>query len=172
MPDDPAVLLLERLSPEHDLSRFDSGEAELDEWLRATARQADARGLARTHVWTAATGDVVAYVSILMATLAASEAPPKLARGKPAKLPAVLIGKLALDRSLQGQGRGADLLLQALDVAASASDLAAATFVVVDALHPRALTFYQRFGFQVADQGGLRAVLPMKAVHATLGRTS
>jgi GNAT superfamily N-acetyltransferase len=159
-------LLLERLVDQHDLSLFDSGEPELDHWLRATARTADSRGLACTHVWSDA-GVVMAYASVVMATLITADVPPKLARGKPDKIPAVLVGKLALDRSLHGQGRGTDLLIQSLAVAAAASELAAAAFVVVDALHDRALRFYQHHGFE-AVAGTSRAVLPMKRVHATL----
>ena len=71
----------------------------------------------------------------------------KLARGMPRVVPAYLLGRLALDQTMHGQGVGGALLADALGRAVTASHLAGARFVVVDALSEKAAAFYEHFGF-------------------------
>jgi Acetyltransferase (GNAT) domain len=59
----------------------------------------------------------------------------------------VLLARLALDRSLQGQGLGGELLVDALSRAVQASEVAAARLVVVDAIDEAAAAFYEHHGF-------------------------
>ena len=66
-----------------------------------------------------------------------------------AELPAILIGRLAVDSRLQGQGYGELLLYHALRAAARQSQVVAAHSVVVDAMHERAERFYNRYDFAV-----------------------
>ena len=98
---------------DHDLTSFSCGNDELDEWLYRHARTATGHGT-RPYVLVAETGSVVGYFAIAPHYLAREDAPPRLARGAPAKLPAILLAKLALDSSVQGQGLGAELLVHAL----------------------------------------------------------
>jgi predicted N-acetyltransferase YhbS len=91
--------------------------------------------VARTFVWAEENKRVVAYYA-LAAHQVASEV-----------LPAVLIGKLALDASLQGQGLGASLLADAAQRIVEATETVAARLVVVDAIDGKAATFYEHFGF-------------------------
>jgi predicted N-acetyltransferase YhbS len=66
----------------------------------------------------------------------------------PVEVPAILLAKLAVDISLQGQGVGRDLLLDALERCVAAGDIAAARYVVVDAVDDHAASFYDKYGFQ------------------------
>jgi hypothetical protein len=45
------VFRVERLTPEHDIDRFASGNADLDRWLQGAALTADRAGTARVRVW-------------------------------------------------------------------------------------------------------------------------
>ena len=137
----------------HDAAGFDSGEPTLDEWLRQHAAGADARRTARTFVWTDTIGlgdgpeRVIAYYSLTGHRLVRSDLPRKIGRGSPDEIPAVLLARLAVDRSAQGGGIGGAVLADALSRVVDATSIVAARFVVVDALHERAATFYEHHGF-------------------------
>jgi len=82
----------------------------------------------------------------------------------------VLLARLALDRSLQGQGLGGELLLDALSRAVQASEIAAARLMVVDAIDDRAAAFYEHHGFVAVPGNRQRLVQKMSDIAAALGR--
>lgn len=121
---------------------------DLNRWLREHARASHARRTARTFVWHRGDLSVVAYYSLAAHLLQRQELPPSIGRGGPRQIPAVLLARLALDRSLHGQGLGAALLAEALDRMVAATEIVAARFVVVDAIDERAASFYEHHGFR------------------------
>jgi GNAT superfamily N-acetyltransferase len=130
----------------HNVAGFDSGVAELDEWLRHTAQVAAAAGTAAT--WVLCRGDrVVGYYALAMGSVERQVAPSRLARGQADPVPILLLARLALDRSEQGLGLGADLLRDALVRAIAGARSYGAKAVVVDAVDDRALEFYRHHGF-------------------------
>jgi GNAT superfamily N-acetyltransferase len=60
----------------------------------------------------------------------------------------VLLARLALDRSLHGQGLGGALLAEALARVVAVAETVAARFVVVDAIDKHAAGFYEHYGFK------------------------
>lgn len=147
---------------------IDSGEPVLDTWLRDHARSTEARRTGRTFVWADDAGDVVAYYTVSAHLLTRTALPPALGRGNPAEIPAVLLGKLALDRGLQGQGLGGVLLADALARIVRATTAVAARFVVVDAIDERAGAFYRHYGFRPVPGDGHRLVHKVSDVAASL----
>lgn len=137
------------LSERHRVDNFSCGVAELDEWLRDYARHASAMNTSRTFVWSEPDDTVVGYYSLAAHQVAREELPHRVARGGPNRIPAVLIGKLAIDGRLQGGGRksGAAILVDALQRILDATQVVAARVVVVDAISENAIGFYERFGF-------------------------
>jgi hypothetical protein len=71
----------------------------------------------------------------------AQEAPRSIGRGPPRQIPAILLAKLALNRSLQGRGLGAELLVLALSKIVDAARAAGGKLVVVDAIDEAAAPF-------------------------------
>lgn len=132
----------------YDLGEFDSGQAELDVWLAEHALDAQRRRTARTFIQADESGVALAYYSLAAHVLQQAELPHRLARGEPRQIPAVLLARLALDRSLQGRGLGGILLADALLRVVVASDTVAARYVVVDAIDDRAAAFYEHHGFR------------------------
>jgi len=153
----------------HQLDSLNSGEPELDTWLREHAAGAEARRVARTFVWCRANEDVVVgYFSLAGHRLIRDDLPRSIGRGSPAEVPAVLLARLAIDASLQGQGLGGAILVDALRRVVAATDLVAARFVVVDALHENAATFYEHHGFRrIPDT--LRLVQKISSVVGAIG---
>ncbi len=138
----------QRLDPQlHDVRQFSSGEDTLDTWLVEHTAQADRRGTARTWVWADGNNVVVAYYSLAAHKVARERVPTAIGRGGPVEIPAVVIAKLALSSSLQGQGLGAVLVADALERVLRATELVAARVVVVDALSESVATFYEHLGF-------------------------
>lgn len=162
----------EPLDPDrHHPSGLDSGEPELDSWLREHAAGAGARRVARTFVWVEPDTDpdrAVGYYSLAGHRLVRDDLPRRIGRGSPAEVPAVLLARLALDRVHHGGGNGGALLADALARIVVATDIVAARFVVVDALHEKAAGFYQHHGFRrIPDT--LRLVQKVSDIAAALG---
>ncbi len=164
-------LRLERLEAHHDLSELDSGNDELDTWLRRHALGAQNMGSARTFVLTR-NDRVVGYFSLTMGSVLRADAPAKLVRG-PSSYPVgmVLLARLAVDGQEQGKGIGALLLAEALRKAVAAGEAAAARLVVVDAIDDDAITFYKRYGFVPAPEHDRRLYRRMKAIRSSLDQT-
>jgi GNAT superfamily N-acetyltransferase len=95
------------------------------------------------------------------------ELPKSVGRGSPSEVPAVLLARLALDRSLHGQGLGGVLLADALERIVVATQTVAVRIVVVDALHERATAFCERYGFKRIP-GTVRLVQRVSDVAAAL----
>jgi GNAT superfamily N-acetyltransferase len=142
------VYTCEPLNDRHDLGPFDSGQPDLDRWLREHARSAAARRTARTFVWLDDAGSVIAYYTIAAHLLQRADLPRSVGRGNPNHIPAVLLARLALVRTLHGQGLGGALLADALTRIVAATSVVAARFVVVDAIGEPAALFYERHGFR------------------------
>lgn len=118
-----------------------------------------------------AEGGVVAYASLSMTGIDLSAAPEALSKGAPDPIPALLIGRLAVDRSVARLGVGTALVSHALATAVELNVSAACRAVVVTALTPAAAAWWQRFGFRPLDEAdGLDLYLLTKDIEATLRR--
>lgn len=82
--------------------------------------------------------------------------------GRYAQLGATLIGRLAIDKTVQGKGLGGMLLFDALLRAFEASRTVMSYTVIVDAKDEKAKAFYQKHGF--IPLKGKRLFIPMKTV--------
>lgn len=169
----PPSLRLEHLGPHHDIAGFASGKEELDSWLHRHALGAQQMDSARTFLLIrsseGASDRVAGYFSLTMGSVLRAEAPPKLVRGLPGyPVGMVLLARLAVDRSEQGQGFGALLLAEALRKAVAAGEAAAARLVVVDAIDDEAAMFYGHHGFIAAPGHPLRLYRRMKDIRASL----
>ena len=153
---------------DQDLDEFSCGNEELDEWLRRHARTATGHGT-RTYVLVDDAGSVVGYFAVAPHFLVRVDAPPRLARGAPQQIPAILLAKLALDTSLQGQGLGAELLIHALETMVSAAQRAGGRIVLVDAIDDRAREFYEHHDFVLLPGHDLRLVMKLSTAAKALG---
>ncbi len=143
----PALLDVRR----HDREQFDSGEPVLDEWLRRYAGQNRRRDTAATWVIADATNVVIAYASIAMTGIDRSAAPETLAKGSPDPVPALLLGRLAVDRRYSRLGIGTTLVAHVLATALDLNEKAACRAVVATALTDKARTWRERLGFHPFD---------------------
>lgn len=136
----------EKLSSKHDLSQFLCGEPTLDDWLRRRALQNEESGASRTYV-ASIEKRVVGYYALAVGAVAHAEAPGRVRRNMPEPIPVMVIGRLAVDQSVQGQALGPALLRDALLRALQAAEIAGVRAILVHAISERAKRFYEKWGF-------------------------
>lgn len=144
-----APFRLEALQDSHDRKTFSSGEVKLDQYFQTQVSQDIRRHIANCFVAIEVSNEQIAgYYTIAAAGIATPDLPPEDIKGLPRypTLPAVRIGRLAVDQHYQGQGLGKALLA---DAAIKAMTAAPASFaLLVDAKHELAVQFYQHHGFR------------------------
>jgi GNAT superfamily N-acetyltransferase len=127
---------------------FNSGESSLDDWLRRRARQNAEIGASKTYVVCSFdTQQVVGYYALSMGQILNQHLVGSMRRNMPVNIPAVILGRLAVDSSCQGQGIGRLLLADAATRSQRAADEVSARLVIVHAISPAAETFYAAHGF-------------------------
>jgi GNAT superfamily N-acetyltransferase len=161
------VFISEALGEHHEIRYFDSSKPSLDTWLQQHALTTEARRTGRTFVWQD-DGRVVAYYTIAAHLVVREDLPRALGRGNPGQIPAVLLARLALDKTCQGQGLGGALLADALGRIVIATQTVAARFVVVDAIDQGAHGFYLHHGFRDIP-GTMRLIQKISDIAAAVG---
>jgi GNAT superfamily N-acetyltransferase len=157
---------ISRLGKAHDRSAFDCGQPTLNDWLKQRASQFDRRDLSRTYVATRV-GEalVLGYYAISTHRVIYDDLPPFEAKGLPRlDVPVVLIGRLAVDQSVQGEGLGALLLVDALRRSLRISEQVGIRAVEVDALDEAARRFYLKFGFRALRDDPRHLFLPLHEI--------
>lgn len=160
----PTPLIIERLDRTvHDRVTFDCGETELNDYLKFIARQHVDKGYAQ--VWVAVTKpgctQLVGYYTLSMTSLAPDEL-----QGKSGvrRVPALLLGKLAVDKRYHGQRIGIRLLMHAQRSALLLSRQVGVHALVVDALHEQAADFYRKYDFEELTTGPLHLYKTIKDI--------
>ena len=133
----------------HTVNRFSCGVDSLDAWLKRRALQNQTSGASRTFV-VCQGKNVIAYYALAAGAICASEAVGSLRRNMPDPVPVVLLGRLAIDRRLQGQKLGRALVRDAGHRILQAAEAIGIRGVITHALTPAAKSFYERVGFDVS----------------------
>lgn len=136
----------EKLSTNQDLSQFQCGEPTLDDWLKRRALRNEESGTSRTYV-TCVGNRVVGYYALAVGAVAHADAPGRVRRNMPDPVPVMVIGRLAIDQTIQGQSMGPALLRDAVLRTIQAADIAGIRAILVHAVSDRAKRFYEKWGF-------------------------
>ncbi|HET8631980.1 MAG TPA: GNAT family N-acetyltransferase [Thermomicrobiales bacterium] len=158
---------IEPLADRHDRASFSCGVEPLDRYLRQQAGQDLRRNLAAVFVLAeVATDRIAGYYTLSPFTIEPTSLPAALTRRLPdyAALPAVLLGRLAVDERERGQGLGEALLRDALARSYRQRRQIAAMAVVVDAKDDAARAFYEHYGFARFADIPYRLYLPMGTI--------
>ena len=151
----------EPIRSDHDVSQFDSGVSALDDWLRRRALPNEVGGASRTLV-TCADERVVGYYSLAAGSVLHSVATSRARRNMPDPVPAILLGRLAVDRSQQRAGLGGNLLRDAVLRVSAAADAIGVRVLIVHALSDVAKAFYERFGFRASPVEPLTLMITLE----------
>jgi GNAT superfamily N-acetyltransferase len=156
-----SALRFEPLSPLHDKTAFHCGQPDLDAYFQRRARQDVSRNLARVYVLTRDGKNVDGFYTLSATSIDPTSLPSQTARKLPGiAIPATLLGRMAVDKRMQGQGLGNLVLMSALRMALDGSRVIGLWAVVVDA-KPRARAFYLKNEFQPFPDKPARLFLTM-----------
>jgi GNAT superfamily N-acetyltransferase len=164
-----AEFVIEKLSKDHELSRFDCGNEALNLWLKRFAWANVQNDSARVYVAHRRDHVVVGYHALTAGSVSRAEAPERIGHGLAAHpIGVVVLGRLAIDRAQQGKGLGITLLQDALLRAEHAADTVGIRAVLVQAIDAAARSFYLRYGFTPSPVDEMRLMLLMKDLRAFL----
>lgn len=157
------------LAATHDRGAFTSGSAQLDHYFRRQVTQDIRRRVTACFVAIADDERIAGFYTLASASIQLRELPPATAKRLPRypSVPAVRMGRLAVDQGYQGQGLGGELLADALARCAR-SDIAAFS-LMVEAKDEAAASFYRHHGFIALADSPQTLFLPLSAVASRVG---
>jgi GNAT superfamily N-acetyltransferase len=157
--------IIEKLRREHLLEDFECGKEDLNRFLKRQAWNSQQANGAQTYVLAQGLR-VMGYYSLAAGAIRRDEATERVKKGLARHpVPVVLLARLAVDRSLQGQGVGAALLKNALLRTAKAADTIGARALLVHAKDDNAKAFYEHFTFEPSPSDPYHLLLIMKDLH-------
>jgi predicted GNAT family N-acyltransferase len=151
----------------HDRAAFSSGVAPLDTYLKTQANQEVKKRIAATYVLCEQDAPaIIGYYTISTASIETAQLPEDITKRLPryGALPAMLIGRLAVDQRYRGRRLGEYLLVNALRRCLKLSQEIAAMAVLVDAKDEGSAQFYERYGFRRFTDKPLSLYMPMSEI--------
>ena len=156
------------LAPDDDLDAFSCGVAPLDDWLRRRARGHEAEGASRTVVCCAGKR-VAGYYSLAAGSVLREAATGAVRRNMPEPVPAVLIGRLAVDTQWQRKRLGISLLHDAVLRIVGAAGTIGVRAILVHAISDEAKAFYDRHGFRASPLDPLTLMITVDEAERMMG---
>ena len=163
----------EPINKTHDRDAFDCGDDALNEFLRRHARKSHELGGAKTFlaIDDADNKTILGFYSLSPASVAYARTPEIVRRGLARHdVPGFRLARLAVDRRVQGQGLGGQLLLTAgrrcLRAAAEVGGIA----LVIDAKNDRVAAWYAGYGAVPLLDAPLNLLLPLTTIETALKR--
>jgi GNAT superfamily N-acetyltransferase len=138
----------EPLHAAHNLTSFCCGVDSMDNWLQQRAMKNQVTGASRTFVCCNSDSKVLAYYSLASSAVTTNNAPGRFRRNMPDPIPIVVLGRLAVDQSLHGQGLGRALMRDAGLRVIQVAETIGIRGMLVHALSDEAREFYLRVGFE------------------------
>ena len=166
-----APFFLAPLDGDHDRTAFTSDSEPLNHYLREQATQDIRRRVAACFVALADQQRIAGYYTLASASLLLTSLPASIGKKLPRypTVPAVRMGRLAVDQAFKGQGLGGALLADAL-LRAARSEIAAFA-LLVDAKDETAAAFYHHHGFIALPDSPLTLFLPLATVRPSCPRS-
>lgn len=152
---------LARLQDSHRRTGFNSGSEALDNYFRQQVSQDVRRRVTACYVALTPEQRIAGYYTLASAAVLLSDLPSSVAKKLPRypSVPAVRLGRLAVDLDFKGIGLGGALLADALGRALRAE--IAAFALIVDAKDESATAFYRHHGLMALPGQPMRLFLPL-----------
>jgi GNAT superfamily N-acetyltransferase len=146
---------------------FCCGQDSLDNYIRHQASQDSKKRVSTVFVMVDAPEvDVLAYYTLSSYVIDITALDTAIAKRLPRypRLPATLLGRLAVHKQQQGKGIGELMLVDALKKALHASTQVTSLAVMAEALDQNALNFYLKYGFQQFSQEPMKLYFPVQSI--------
>lgn len=155
------------IEKKYQREHFDCGYPVLNDYLKKYARQNHEKGIAKAFVAVSQSHpfQIDGYYTISASIIEFTSLPPNYKKNLPAyPIPVIVLGKLAVDTKVKGQGLGGELLVDALFRAAKAAQEIGIFAVRVDAIDSKAREFYLKYEFIPFQDQPLSLFLPIKII--------
>jgi GNAT superfamily N-acetyltransferase len=163
------------LSKHHDRAAFDCGDTDLNLYLQRYARQNHESGGAKCFLAVPrhTPARILGFYTLSPASIEYSRT-PALAKKRLARydVPVFRLGRLAVDRSVQGRGVGGALLLRAAARCMRVANEVGGVGVLIDAKDDRAAEWYASYGAVTLLDAPLSLVLPFAVAADALRRAA
>ena len=148
---------------------FDCGQVALNQFLQRHALNNQRANSAQTYV--CCDGEaVVGFYSLTVGSVDHPSAPERVAKGLARHpVPVMILARLAVDQSFQGNGLGRALLKDALRRTLRAADIAGIRAVLVHAKDDEAREWYRKFDFKEGMTDPFHLFLVLKDLKQLLG---
>jgi len=148
------------------LADFNCGEVLLDNWLKHKALKNERNNASRTYV-VCVDNVVVAYYSLHTGSIQHSVLSGKFKRNMPNPIPALVMGRLAVDIKHQGVGLSTDLIREVYLKSLKAAEITGIAVLVVNALNLKVVGFYEKFGFVPSKSDPLLLIKSIAQIKAS-----
>jgi GNAT superfamily N-acetyltransferase len=154
----------EPIAKKHNRKRFDCGHPELNHFLTSHARQAHESGATKTYVAVNPLDGmtIFGFYTLLPTDIDFEVVPPEARPSGSGRHPlgGFRLARLAVSKSVQGQGLGGALLLSAARRCILASASVGGTMILIDAKDDKAASWYKSYGALAIPKMPLTLVIP------------
>lgn len=149
------------LAPGLDHSGFHCGDTALDLYFKQQVNQDIKRKVTACFIATDSHARIAGYYTLASSSVLLTDLPDRLRKKLPRypSVPAVRMGRLAVDIAYRGKGLGGALLVDAIRRAANAE--IAAYALIVDAKNETAAAFYHHHGLTTFTGSPLTLFVPL-----------
>lgn len=151
----------EPLTDAHLLINFSCGVPSLDRWLQQRALSNQISGATRTFV-VCIDDRAIGYYALASGGIGMRAAVGNFRRNMPDPIPVVILARLAIDRTCQGQGLGRALFRDAALRVVQAADTIGIRGMIVHAISAEVKDFYLALGFDVSPLEPMTLMVTVK----------
>ena len=161
-----SLFQLALFDPKYDRSLFDCGSEPLNRYFREQLTQDIRRRVSACFVALDKNEHVAGYYTLASASVFLKDLPIDIIKKLPRypTVPAVRMGRLAVDKKFRGQGLGSAILADALD--RSLRSEIASFALIVDAKNEAAVNFYKKHSFIPFPDSSMTLFLPISTIAA------
>lgn len=143
-------VFVRKLDPADVVDHFDCGDPAMNEYFRRYAKKNQGQLYGMTYVCVCPqVNAIIGFYTIATTTIPRAGIPDELLKGLPKyqDIPAILLGRLAVDRKAQGKKIGEFLISHCFDMCLSMTKVCGARYIVTDA-YESTVAFYRKYGFR------------------------
>lgn len=159
----------EAIAKHHNRKEFDCGDKALNQFLQQHARQSHEKGAAKTYLAVGDDEKILGFYCLSPASIDYTVTPQILTRGLSRhEVPVFRLGRLAVDRTVQGKGLGGQLLLAAGHRSLLVASQVGGVGLLIDAKNEKVAEWYKSYGAVCLLDKPLSLMIPNKTLHTTL----
>lgn len=154
----------EPIAKSHRRQAFDCGDARMNEFLHRYARQSHKQHASKTFcaIADAEPDRILGFYTVAPAAVAHEEVPETMTKGLARHdIAGFRLARIATDRTVAGQGLGAQLLVAAALRCLRAAGEVGGLLLIIDAKNERAARWYASYGAEPLTGKPLTLVMPL-----------